>query len=117
MFTCMGATCEIFLGGENVRFAILGEISVEAGNAFEKDSKAVEFFARYLENLKPEAAYFSSSRRYVIVIANAESHEELLRQLEPLWHTFKTYPQVDPIMNLKEFKTIMPKLSELTKGL
>jgi len=99
-----------------VRFAIVFEVPVETGNAFEKDPKAGEFFAQFLEQLKPEAGYFSS-RRSVILITKAESEEELTKQLLPIWHIFKTYPQVDPVSSLEEFKTIIPKLSELVKNL
>lgn len=100
-----------------MRFAIVFEVPVEVGNAFEKDPKAGEFFARLLEQLKPEAGYFGSSRRWVILITKAESHEELTKQLLPIWHTFKIYPQVEPVTSVEEFKAILQKLSELTKGL
>jgi len=103
-----------------VRFAILGflrrqefDVPVEAGNAFEKDPKAAGFFARLLEELKPEAGYFSSSRRWVILITKAESHEELTKQLLPIGHIFKAYPRVEPVNSLEEFNVMLPKLEKL----
>lgn len=100
-----------------MRYAITFEPPVEVGNAFEKDPKAGELLARLLEPAKPEAVYFSCSRRFVIVIANAESHEELARLIIPIWHTMKVYPQVEPILNLEEFQAAFPKYQQLVKDL
>lgn len=100
-----------------MRFAIVFEIPVEIGNAFEKDPKAGEFFVKFLKQLKPEAGYFSSLRRSGILITKAESEEELVQQLVPIWHIFKTYPQVDLVSSLDEFITTIPKLKELLKDL
>ncbi|NIM45494.1 MAG: hypothetical protein GTN80_07605 [Nitrososphaeria archaeon] len=100
-----------------MRFVIQFELPVEVGNAFEKDPKFLEILAQWLEQLKPEAAYFSSSRRYVIVISEAESHEELSKLLVPIWHTFKVYPQVEPVITAEEAKAVFPKLAEIIKNL
>lgn len=100
-----------------MRFAVICEVPVEVGNAFEKDPKAGESFAQYLEQLKPETAYFGSTRRLMIFITKAESQEELTKQILPLWHIFKAYPKIEPVSNLEEFKAVLPKIGEMVKGL
>lgn len=100
-----------------MRFAIVFELPVEVGNALEKDPKFGELITRFMEQLKPEAGYFSSSRRWGILIVKAESHEELTKLVLPIWHTFKTYPQVEPVATLEEFKTAFPKWQQLLKDL
>lgn len=100
-----------------MRFAVTFEPPVEAGNAFEKDPKAAELMFRLAEDAKPEAIYASSSRRFMIIVVNAESHKELLKLLAPIWHTLKVYPQVDVVMNMEEFKAAFQKIGETVKGL
>jgi len=100
-----------------VRFAVVVELPVEVGNAFEKDPKAEELLTQFLEQAKPEAGYFGSARRLLILIVNAESHEELSGILVPLWHLFKTYPQVEPVVTIEEFKAGFPKWKQMLKDL
>ena len=100
-----------------MRFAVMCEVPVDVGNAFEKDPRGIEKFAQYLEQLKPEAAYFGSSKRIMILIIKADSEEELTKQIFPIWHILKTYPQVEPVTTIEEFKAISTKMSEFVKGL
>ena len=100
-----------------MKFAILFEVPVEVGNVLEKDPKAFEGFAKLLEQLKPEAAYFGATRRLLILITHAESHEDLAKLLVPFWHTFKTYPQVEPVASLDEYTSYLLRMSEFLKGL
>ena len=96
-----------------MRYAITFEVPVEVGNAFEKDPKAAEYFFKLLEETKLEAAYTSSSRRFMILIVNAESHEELSKLLVPFWHTLKVYPKIDTVMNMEEWKAAFQTVGEL----
>jgi len=100
-----------------MRFAIQFEVPIEVGNAFERDPKATELLAKLMEPMKPEAAYLCSTRRYGIIIVNADSQEELNKMIFPLWHSFKTYPQVDPVFTLEEIPEIYKQLGELVKTL
>jgi len=100
-----------------VRFAIQFDVPIDVGNAFEKDPKAAELLAKVMEPMKPEAAYFCSTRRYGIVIVNADSQEELTKMIFPIWHVFKTYPQVDPVMGLEELPERLRQMSELAKNI
>jgi len=104
-------------GGDNVRFAITFQPPVEAANAFEKDPKAAETLFGILQQAKPEAIYASSSTRFMIIIMNADSHEDLLRLLAPIWHTMKVYPKVDTVLNMEEFKAVFQKIGEVVKDL
>lgn len=100
-----------------MRFAIQFEIPVDVGNALEKDPKAAELIAGLFETMKPEAAYFCSTRRYGIIFVNADSQDELSKIVFPIWHNFKTYPQVDPVRNIEEFPEALKQLGELTKNI
>jgi hypothetical protein len=100
-----------------MRFAIQFEVPVEVGNAFEKDPKALELLAKFMEPMKPEAGYFCSTRRYGIMIVNADSQEELNKMIFPIWHNFKVYPQVDPVFTLEEIPGFYQKLPELVNAL
>lgn len=100
-----------------MRFAIQFDVPIDVGNAFEKDPRAGEILAKIFEPIKPEAAYFCTTRRYGIIIVNAESQDELSKIVFPIWHNFKTYPQVDPVINLEEFPETFKQRSELLKTL
>lgn len=100
-----------------MKFAVMVELPVEVGNAFEKDPKAEELLTQLLEQTKPEAGYFGSARRLLILIVNAESHEDLAGKLVPIWHAFKTYPQVEPVVTIEEFKAGLPKWKQMLKEL
>ncbi len=100
-----------------MRFALTFEVPVEAGNMFEKDPKAAERIFQLLEQAKPEAIYAGTTRRFMILVVNAESHEELMKLIVPIWHTMKVYPQVDIVMKAEEFKAAFQNIGELVKGL
>jgi hypothetical protein len=100
-----------------LRYAITLEPPVEPANEFEKDPKAAESFFQLLEQAKPEAAYASSTRRYLIIIVNADSQEDLLKLLAPIWHTFKAYPRVEPVLTLDEFKAAFQEVGKQVKDL
>ncbi len=93
------------------------EVPIEVGNALEKDPKFGELINRLFEELKPEQVYFGTTKRWVIIITNAESQEELTKYILPIWHTFKTYPIVEPVGNLEEMKATLSKLGEFMKNL
>jgi len=38
-------------------------------------------------------------------------------KLLPFWHTFKTYPEVEPVLTLEEFGATFSKISKLVKDL
>jgi len=80
---------------------------------FVRAPKAAELFSKMLEEAKPEAMYTSSSRRFMILIMNAESHEELFKVLGTIWYTMKVYPKVDTVMNMSEWKEALANSREL----
>jgi len=101
-----------------MRFKITFELPIDVGNAFEKDPKAGEVIAKWLEQLKPEAGYMScGGRRRGTIIMNANSEEELSMKLLPFWHTFKTYVEVEPVLTLEEFGAFLSKVSEVVTDL
>jgi hypothetical protein len=101
-----------------MRFKITFELPVDVGNALEKDPKAGELMAKWLEQLKPEAGYMScGGRRRGIIITNADSEEELATQFLPIWHNFETYVEVEPVLTLEEFGATFAKLSQIAKDL
>ena len=101
-----------------MRFKIVFDIPLESGNALEKDPKAGELIAKWLQQLKPEAGYFScGGTRRGTIITNADSEEELATQLLPFWHTFKTYVEVEPVLTIEEFGATFSKINKIVKDL
>lgn len=95
-----------------MKYLITLESSQEVSNALQRNPKQTakemkEFFAQY----KPEAAYFSTTRRHgIFVVEVKDAHVELRRIFEAM----SKYGQVtvDPVSNVEEFFHWVESLQE-----
>jgi hypothetical protein len=100
-----------------MKFIAYCEVPVEVGNAFEKDPEAQAKLVKYIEQLKPEAVYFGASRRFIVLVVNAENSLELSKMALPIWRLLKTYPKVEAVNTMDDFGAFMSDLGELVKDL
>jgi hypothetical protein len=93
-----------------MKYLIRWEIPTEAvGKLLENPEEAKKEFGELIEQVKPEAMYFSTIRRLNILVVNVEDpHVELRRLLERLstWGTVT----IDPVSTFEQFGAYMATL-------
>jgi hypothetical protein len=84
----------------SMRFIAHVSIPVEKFNAALRDGSAAEKIARILEDMKPEAAYFTSTdgKRGGFVVVNVSHAAEIPRLAEPWFLTFDASVEFMPAM-------------------
>ena len=100
---------EKHIGVEKMKYVITIETPAEVANALQKNPKeAVKEIKGLMAQLKPEAAYFSTLRRFSIFVADVKDpHVELRR----IYETLSKYGHVtlEPVSNVEEFLTFLEK--------
>jgi hypothetical protein len=93
-----------------MKYLIRWEIPTEAvEKLLENPEEAKKEFGELIEQVKPEAMYFSTIRRLNILVVNVEDpHVELRRLLERLstWGTVT----IDPVSTFEQFGAYMATL-------
>jgi hypothetical protein len=93
-----------------MKYFISWEIPTEAvAKMLENPEEAKKDFGELVEQVKPEAMYFSTIRRLNFLVVNVEDpHVELRRLLERLstWGTVT----IDPVSTFEEFGAYMASL-------
>jgi len=93
-----------------MKYLISWEIPTEAvAKLLENPEEAKKEFGELVEQVKPEAMYFSTIRRLNLLVVNVEDpHVELRRLLERLstWGTVT----IDPVSTFEEFGAYMESL-------
>ncbi len=93
-----------------MKYFIRWEIPTEAvAKMLENPEKAKKEFGELVEQVKPEAMYFSTIRRLNLLVVNVEDpHVELRRLLERLatWGTVT----IDPVSTFEEFSAYFDSL-------
>jgi hypothetical protein len=93
-----------------MKYVISQEVTTEAvAKLLENPEEAKKAFGELIEQVKPEAMYFSTIRRLNLFVVNVEdSHVELRRLLE----AFSQWGNVtiDPVSTFEEFGAYMATL-------
>ena len=96
-----------------MKFHVTLEVPTEIGNRFEKQPGGPgPVLGRFLEEFKPEAAYFCSASRKAFVVVDLDSQERVGALALSWSHITGTYPTFDPVGSFAELGDFMPGVME-----
>jgi len=97
-----------------MRFMLSFRIPTEQGNALIKEGRLPETLQSIIEDLKPEAAYFTDvdEARGGIFIVNMDDASELPAMVEPLFHALNATIQAHIVMTPEDFQNATPGLEQ-----
>ena len=89
-----------------MRFLVKTTIPTEAGNAAIRDGSLGQKLMRILEQLKPEAVYFTeeSGQRTGYIVVNVDSVSQIPSIAEPWWLTFGGSVEFHPAMTPEDLE-------------
>ncbi|MFQ6032598.1 MAG: hypothetical protein ACE5K2_06725 [Candidatus Zixiibacteriota bacterium] len=89
-----------------MRFLVEVRIPVKVGNARLKDGSLLKQIENYLNDVKPEAVYFTlaNGQRTIYLVLDLESADKMPEIGEPLWLDWKADIHLTPVMNAEDFK-------------
>lgn len=101
-----------------MRFLVEVQIPTEVGNAALKDGSLIREHENYLNEVKPEAVYYTlaNGRRTIYLVVNLESAEKLPAITEPLWLTLNAEVRVAPVMTSEDFQKALGGLQEVIEA-
>ena len=93
-----------------MRFMLTIRVPPEEGNAAMKDGRFMSTFQSVMDELQPEAAYFSpiEGARGGYVVVNMDDASQIPAIFEPLYLGLGATVQIAPVMTLDD----MPRISE-----
>jgi uncharacterized protein DUF3303 len=88
-----------------MRFLVKATIPVETGNALVRDPKFSERMREVLEDIKPEAAYFTvdGGQRTLYLVVDLADASRIPAVAEPLWLSWEASVEFIPAMSEKDF--------------
>jgi len=95
-------------------------IPVEAGNEAARTGAFGAPFAKYLEELKPEAAYFTTmanGERGGFVVFDLKDTSDIPGIAEPLFLKYNARVTFSPVMNAADLAAAGPGIERAVKGL
>lgn len=100
-----------------MRCLVKATIPVEAGNALVRDPQFGKRFEAIMQDIKPEAAYFSIShgQRGMYLIVNVNDTAQFARVVEPLWLAFNCDVEITPVVTADDMGSAMGVVQELIK--
>lgn len=89
-------------------------IPVEAGNAAARDGALGKTIQSILEDLTPEAAYFTDNegQRAGFIIVDMKDASEIPRLAEPWFHAFNARIEIHPVMTPEDLERAAPYLEQ-----
>ncbi len=101
-----------------MRFLVKVHIPVEAGNAGLLDGSILPKIQNYLNEVKPEAAYFflENGQRTLYVVLSIDRPEQLVEIGEPLWLDLKADVNVCPVMNAEDFEKAAAAIQRIAQA-
>ena len=100
--------------GEDMRFMITFRIPVEKGNELVKAGSLGSTIQSIMEELKPEAAYFSDieGARGGYIVVNMDDASQIPAMAEPLFIGLGATIQVHPVMTPEDFGKATPAIEQ-----
>lgn len=95
-----------------MRFLLTIEWDTKAGNELTASGKLGDVVGSILEDLKPEAAYFSAinGNRGVYLIVHMDDMSELPAIAEPWYHAVKAKIDIVPVMTPEDLEKAGPSI-------
>ena len=89
-------------------------IPVEAGNAAAREGTLARKIQAILEDLEPEAAYFTDNegQRAGFLFLHLKDSSEIPRIAEPWFHAFDARVEIHPVMAAEDLRKAAPYLEQ-----
>jgi hypothetical protein len=100
-----------------MRFLLKVNMTVEAGNAAVKEGKLGETIQSILDDLKPEAAYFTDNngQRTGFIFLEMEDASQIPAIAEPWFLAFNASIEIHPVMVPKDLAKAGPAIDRAVK--
>jgi hypothetical protein len=100
-----------------MRFMISARVPTERGNALMQDGTFSQTMQSVMEDLQPEAAYFTDvdGARGGYFIVNMDDASELPAKVEPIMHGFGATIEVHLVMTPEDFQRATPALEQVVQ--
>ena len=100
-----------------MKFLLKITLSGEKATAAIRDGSMMEKMQRIFEEIKPEAAYFTTENgcRTQYLVINMDSPMDLPAVGEPWWLTFDADVSIMPAFTLQEIESLGPALEGIVK--
>ncbi len=97
-----------------MRFLLKAELPVETGNKLVKDGKLSETLQTIMEDLKPEAVYFTASngKRSAMVFFDMEDASQIPAVAEPWFLAFNASVELAPVMLMEDLQKAGPAIDQ-----
>lgn len=95
-----------------MRFIIRAKIPTEAGNKMVKDPNFLKNLEEYMNNTKPEAAYFfeANGDRVMGFVVDMQSADQIPAFAEPLFQRLGANVEFHPVMSFADLKKAISKM-------
>jgi hypothetical protein len=93
-----------------MKFLIEFNPPTEVKNKVETSPELKKKVMQAVEDMKPDAAWFTLRRGFFVIEAN--STEELTRKTAALFNVFETDPVITPAISMEEFGTVFDIMGE-----
>lgn len=100
-----------------MRFMMKVELPVEVANELSAEGKLGSTIGQILEQLEPEAAYFTAVNgdRAGFIFFEIEDASEIPRVAEPWFHAFEASVEIVPVMVLGDLEKAEPDIKRAVK--
>ncbi|MBT3352511.1 MAG: hypothetical protein HOC91_02705 [Nitrospinaceae bacterium] len=100
-----------------MRFMMKVELPVEVANDMSADGKLGSTIKQILEQLEPEAAYFTTSGgdRAGLIFFELEDASEIPKVAEPWFHAFEASVEIVPVMVPGDLEKAAPDIKRAAK--
>lgn len=97
-----------------MRFMVKVELPVETGNAANKDGSAPKTIGSILDDVKPEAAYFTAwnGKRTAFIFLDVQDPSDLPAVAEPWFLAFNANVDITPAMVPEDLQKAGPAIGE-----
>ena len=104
-------------GVERMRCIIECWFPVEDGNCAILDGSLPVKIKKYLDDVKPEAVYFTvkDGQRMMIAVVNVPSEDKMVAINEPLWLDWNASVTITPAMSLADLQKAGKDMEKLAK--
>ena len=100
-----------------MRFLIKVSIPIEAGNKAIRDGTLAKTIGRALDELKPEAVYFTAidGQRTAFIVADMKDAHQMVFVAEPWFLAFNASVELHPVMTPEDLQRAGPDMERAAK--